>query len=343
MSPTIADNNVIPYRSIFRVLGVLTVIGFFVLIRDVVALLFVALVFSAAIDPWVDVLAKRQVPRALGIISIYVIVIAVFGGTITLLIPPLIEQVGQLAKNFPLYYDKLSLGINYLRDASTGVGAQDQFQEVLGTVEKVLSTATAGIFSTISSIFGGIVSFFLLLVLTFYMVLEEDGIKRLLQVITPDHLHEEIARVTIKIQDKIGLWLRGQLILMLIIGILTFIGLKSIGIPYALVLAMVAGITEIIPYAGPIIGAVPAVFIAFTISPVKGMFAIALYFVIQQLENHIVVPKVMQKTTGLNPVITIIAVLIGAKLSGVMGALLAVPIASALEVLVHEHFGKAKT
>jgi len=329
---------VLPYRSILRVLGVLAVIGFFFLIRDVVALVFVALVFSAAIDPWVDALARRQIPRALGIISIYVIVIAVFGGTITLLIPPLVEQVRELAKSFPLYYDKLSLGINYLRDVSSGVGAENQFQEALGTVEKVLSAATAGVFSTISAIFGGIVSFFLLLVLTFYMVVEEDGIKRFLQVITPDHLHDEIARVTVKIQERIGLWLRGQLILMVVIGVLTFIGLKAIGVPYALVLAMVAGITEIIPYAGPIIGAVPAVFIAFTVSPVKGLLAVALYFFIQQLENHLIVPKVMQKTVGLNPIIVIIAVLVGAKLSGVLGALLAVPIAAVVEVLVHEHF-----
>ena len=330
----------LPYRSIFRVLGVLAILGFFFLIRDVVVLVFVALVFSAAIDPWVDSLAKRQIPRSLGIVIIYVIVIAVFCGTITLLIPPLIEQVRLLANNFPFYYDKLSLCINYLRDASASVGAQDNFQQVLGSIERVLSTATAGVFSTVSSIFGGIVSFFLVLVLTFYMVVEEDGIKRFLKVITPDHVHEELGRITEKIQNKIGQWLRGQLILMAIIFFVTFIGLKIIGVPYALVLALVAGITEIIPYAGPILGAMPAVFIAFTISPVKGLLAVLLYFLIQQAENHLIVPKVMQRTTGLNPIIVIVAVLVGAQLAGVLGALLAVPIAAALEVVIHERFDK---
>ena len=318
----------------------LAIFGFFFLIRDVVVLLFVALVFSAAIDPWVDSLAKRQIPRSLGIVIIYVIVIAVFGGTVTLLIPPLIEQVRLLANNFPFYYDKLSLGINYLRDASASVGAQDNFQQALGSIERVLSTATAGVFSTVSAIFGGIVSFFLVLVLTFYMVVEEDGIKRFLKVITPDHVHEELGRMTEKIQNKIGQWLRGQLILMVIIFSVTFIGLKIIGVPYALVLALVAGITEIIPYAGPILGAMPAVFIAFTISPVKGLLAVFLYFLIQQAENHLIVPKVMQKTTGLNPIIVIVAVLVGAQLAGVLGALLAVPVAAALEVVIHERFDK---
>ena len=161
-----------------------------------------------------------------------------------------------------------------------------------------------------------------------------------MKVITPDHVHEELGRITEKIQNKIGQWLRGQLILMAIIFFVTFIGLKIIGVPYALVLALVAGITEIIPYAGPILGAMPAVFIAFTISPVKGLLAVLLYFLIQQAENHLIVPKVMQRTTGLNPIIVIVAVLVGAQLAGVLGALLAVPIAAALEVVIHERFDK---
>lgn len=337
------EQPVIAYRSVLRVLGVLAILGFFYLIRDVVVLIFVALIFSAAIDPWVDALAKRQVPRALGIVIIYVLVITVFGGTITLLVPPLIEQVRLLARNFPFYYDQLSLGINYLRDASVDLSAQESFQQAFMTLERVLSSATAGIFSTVSSIFGGIVSFFLVLVLTFYMVVEEDGIKRFLKVITPDHVHPELTRVTDKIQIKIGQWLRGQLILMGIIGVITFVGLNIINIPYALVLAMVAGISEIIPYAGPIIGAIPAIFIAFTISPVKGLFVVLLYFLIQQAENHLIVPKVMQKTVGLNPIIVIVAVLIGAKLAGVLGALLAVPVAAAVEVLIHERFDRPRS
>ncbi|OGL88417.1 hypothetical protein A3I42_00040 [Candidatus Uhrbacteria bacterium RIFCSPLOWO2_02_FULL_49_11] len=187
------------------------------------------------------------------------------------------------------------------------------------------------------------VSFFIILVLTFYMVVDEDGIMRFLQVITPENIHKDVTALTVKIQNKIGLWLRGQLILMLVIGVLTFIGLTIIGVPYALVLALVAGITEIIPYAGPVIGSIPAIFIAFTISPTMGLWTVLLYVLIQQAENHLLVPKIMQKTTGLNPIIVILAVLIGARLSGVIGALLAVPIASAIEVLIHEHFDHKTT
>ncbi len=328
----------ISFRSIFRVLGVLAVIGFFFIMRDIIALLFVALVFSAAIDPFVDSFAKRQIPRSLGILVVYVVILGVLGITLTLLIPPLVNEVRQLAENFPYYYDKLSMGVSYLRDASSGVATQESVQQMMGSLEKALATVTAGVFTTISSIFGGVVSFLLILVLTFYMVVDEDGIMRFLQVITPEHIHKDVTALTIKIQNKIGLWLRGQLILMLLIGVLTFIGLTIIGVPYALVLALVAGITEIIPYAGPVIGSIPAIFIAFTVSPSLGLWTVFLYVLIQQAENHLIVPKVMQKTTGLNPIIVILAVLIGAKLSGVIGALLAVPIASAIEVLIHEHF-----
>ncbi|MEW6610929.1 MAG: AI-2E family transporter [Patescibacteria group bacterium] len=333
----------ISYRSIFRVLGVLAVMGFLYVVRDIIALLFVALVFSAAIDPFVDSFAKRQIPRALGILIVYVLVLGIFGITLTLLIPPLVTEVRQLAESFPYYYDKLSMGVNYLRDASGGVASSENVQQIVGSFEKALTTVTAGVFTTISSIFGGVVSFFIILVLTFYMVVDEDGIKRFLQVVTPENAHQGVIALTIKIQDKIGLWLRGQLILMLIIALLTFIGLTLIGVPYALVLALVAGVTEIIPYAGPVIGAIPAIFIAFTVSPSMGLWTVFWYILVQQAENHLIVPKVMQKTTGLNPIIVILAVLIGARLSGILGALLAVPIASAIEVIIHEHFDHKTT
>ncbi len=130
-----------------------------------------------------------------------------------------------------------------------------------------------------------------------------------------------------RIELKLGGWLRGQIILMLIIGISTYIGLTLLGVEYALALAVIAGILEIVPIIGPILSAIPALIVAFTVSPIAGFGVIGLYILIQQLENHLVVPKVMQKAVGFNPLVTIIVLMIGGNLLGLMGAILAIPIA----------------
>ena len=139
-------------------------------------------------------------------------------------------------------------------------------------------------------------------------------------------------------QTKIGLWLRGQVILSFIIFCLTFLCLYILGVRYALVLALLAGLTEYIPYFGPFLGAIPAVFLAFTQSPVLALFVALIYYLIQLVENNIIVPKLMQKVVGLNPIVSIIVILTGYKIAGVLGAILAVPVSTAVGVFLRDLF-----
>jgi len=180
--------------------------------------------------------------------------------------------------------------------------------------------------------------FFGILVLTFYMLLQDDGLSRLIQSVVPRTYQSYTLRLLAHMQDRIALWLRGQLILSLVVGILTLIGLAVLGVKFALLLALIAALTELIPYLGPILGAIPAVFIAFTQSPTLGLMTLVLYIVVQQLENHLLVPRIMSKAVGLNPVVVIVAILIGGKIGGVVGAIVAIPIATALAVLLREVF-----
>jgi predicted PurR-regulated permease PerM len=143
----------------------------------------------------------------------------------------------------------------------------------------------------------------------------------------------------VRVQDKLGLWLRAQLLLSGIIFLVTWIGLLILGVKYSLVLALIAGITEVIPFIGPIIGAIPAVLLAFLQSPIKALLVLILYLVIQQLEGNILVPKVMQKTVGLNPIVVIVVILLGAKIAGVLGALLSIPVAVAIMTIAGDWFG----
>ena len=194
-------------------------------------------------------------------------------------------------------------------------------------------SATAGnIFGALITFFGGILSTIVIVIVTYYLSLYDQSIKRSIRSLLPAKYQPYFSHLTLRMQDKIGLWLRGQLVLCLIIFFMVLIGLSLLGVKYVWVLALLAGVSEIIPYFGPIIGAVPAVFIAFTQSPELGLATLALYFFIQQAENYLIVPKVMQKAVGLNPVVIIIAMLIGAQVAGIFGILLAVPVTTALNV-----------
>jgi predicted PurR-regulated permease PerM len=188
----------------------------------------------------------------------------------------------------------------------------------------------------VATFFGGVFSLIVIIIITYYLSLYNQPMKRKIRSFLPAKYQPYFSHLVARMQDKIGLWLRGQLMLCLIIFFMVLIGLSLLGVKYVWVLALLAGLSEIIPYFGPIIGAVPAVFIAFTQSPELGLATLVLYFFIQQSENYLIVPKVMQKAVGLNPVVIIIAMLIGAQVAGVFGILLAVPVTTALSVAFND-------
>jgi predicted PurR-regulated permease PerM len=329
--------------SIFTIIKfflVVVALFFLYLIKEVLALIFVALIFAAAVDPWVDRLEKYKFPRGVSILLIYLVLFSLLFLVVYLLIPPIITQVGQLAENFPLYYERVASLLDVLREYSAEHGVLENIQRSLTNLRDNLFGAASSIFNVVVNIFGGIFSFFVILVITFYLTVEESALKRTL-IFLPRKYQDFSLHLVNKVQEKIGQWLKGQLVLCLIIGLMTYVGLLILGVNYALVLALVAGIGELIPYIGPIISAVPAVFLAFTQSPVKALLVVILFVVIQQVENHILAPKVMQKAVGLNPIISIVALLIGAKIGGIVGIILAIPVATAISVVVSE-FWSAK-
>jgi predicted PurR-regulated permease PerM len=169
-------------------------------------------------------------------------------------------------------------------------------------------------------VLGGVVSFVLILVLAFYMIIEGDAFKKFFRSVAPERYQPHLVGLFTRAQHKMGLWLRGTLILGLIVGILVYIGLLILDIKYALVLAILAGILEMIPYLGPPVSAIPAVILAFSQAPAKGLLVMILYIVVQQLENHILAPKILQKAIGINPVVSILSFGIGFKVAGVLGA-----------------------
>ncbi len=333
------------YTSIIRVIVVLAIVALIYIIWDALALLFVAIIFSAAVDPWVDWLQQYKFPRAASILMIYIILLAIFSLVIVLMIPPITEQIGQIINNFPGYYEKISMGVHSLQDRVASENSQianDSIVNALENLSTTLAQTTRSIFVTITSIFGGLFSLLMVLVMTFYVTVEEDALKKFVKIITKPKYRSYIMNLIDRMQLKIGLWLRGQLMLSLVVGILTYIGLSILGVKYALLLAIVAGIFEIIPYLGPWLSAIPAVIVTFSDSFTKVILVAIVYLFIQQLENHLIVPKLMHRMVGLNPIVVIMAILIGFKLGGAVGGLIGVPVAAAISVYLDDVFKEKK-
>jgi len=325
--------------SIIKFFLVIIALVFLYMIKDVLAILFVALILSAAVDPWVDRWEKYRIPRGISILLIYLILFSVLFCTVYLLIPPIANEVEQLSVNFPDYYNKFLETATSLRAFSTEHDFVENFDSWVATLRSNIPDAVKSVFGTVFNVFGGIISFFIILVIGFYFTVEEGALKKAVTFFLPSKYHQHILTLINKVQEKIGSWLVGQLILCLIIGVLSYIGLTILGVKYALVIALFAAVGEFIPYLGPIISAVPAVFLAFVQSPIKGLLVLVLFIVIQQLENNLLVPKVMQKAVGLNPIASLVAMLVGAQLGGIVGIILAIPVATAISVVLKEYWG----
>jgi len=246
---------------------------------------------------------------------------------VTLIFPSLSVQVKQLAINFPEFMEQIGLSVQEFW-GKYNVGGN--LQNVLDKFSQGLEQATSSIFGTIINLFGGLFSAGIVLVISFYLAVQEKGVKRFLVSLTPTEHHHYASDLIERIQSKIGGWMRGQILLMLIIGVLTYIGLFFLDVKYALTLALIAGLFELIPYVGPFIALIPAAILAFIQAPLLGLLVVILYVVIQQLENYVIVPQVMKKTVGLNPIVIIIVMLIGAKLAGVIGIILSVPLTASI-------------
>lgn len=313
--------------TIFRIILISLGLVFLYLIRDILVMVFIALIIAAAVNGPVSWLQRRRVPRLLGVIFIYLFALLLFALIISLVLPPLAGQVKQLAKHFPEFMEKAGVS---LQEWWGKYRFEGNLQTFLDRIGDKLNQATTSIFSTIISLFGGFFSAIIVLVISFYLAVQERGMKGFLVSLVPNDHQTYFSDLIDRIQIKIGGWLRGQLLLMLIIGLLTFIGLSLLNVKYALTLALIAGLLEIVPYVGPILSAVPAVILAFFQSPILALLVVVLFVVVQELENYLIVPQVMKRTVGLNPIVIIIVMLIGAKLAGIIGIVLSVPLTAAI-------------
>lgn len=293
-------------------------------IRDIILGLFVALLIMAILNPLVTRLTKYKVPRAVSIFLGYFLVFGIFGVAVASIITPLVNETASFVNSLPRYLENLGiasfLGEQTMRELLT------QMVSLPGQVFKVGVSVFSNLILTLAS-----------LVFAFYLLLARDKFAEQLATFFGEEKGKSLGKVIDKLELKLGGWVRGELILMLTIGIATFLGLKLLGIPYALPLAILAGILEIVPTLGPIMAAIPMIIIGLGISPVMGLAAAALVFLVNQLENYLLVPKIMEKSVGISPIAVLLSLAIGAKIAGIVGVLISVPILITVQVLLQEY------
>ncbi len=316
----------ISHRTVVFIIVLILSLWIIYLIRGLILILFVAVILMSALAPLVKFFTRFKVPRALSIAIAYIIIIAVVAGFFITVMPPLIEESNKLIVSLPILISQFFNNTNL--DKSV--------------FQSELTNLSHNLFSLTLTIFDNFLTIIFVMVLTFYLLLEKDNLESHIGIL---FLAKEsrARRSIVEIEEKLGAWLRGQLFLSLAIGILSYLGLWALNIPYALPLAMVAGVMEVVPVIGPIISAIPAIALALTISPLLSLGVAGMFFVIQQLENHLIVPQVMKKAVGLNPLIVILAIAVGSRLLGFSGALLAVPMAVVIQIIVTEVIASRKS
>lgn len=319
-------------RAALVVLAVL----FFYLIRNILAIILLSVVIASAVEPAIRRLAGWRIPRVLAVLFVYGAAIGGFGFASYFLIPPLVGDISASLVNLPFLiqraFEQLAGRVEFLALSDF----EPSFQNAVLQAESYLRGLASGFLGLATFIFGGIASFVFVIVLSFYLAVQENGVKNFLRLITPKEYENYVVNLWQRTQEKFGRWLQGQILLGVIVGVLVYIGLTILQVRFALTLALLAAMFEIIPFFGPILAAVPGVIVAFLEAPLLGLSALILYVIIQQLENHLVYPVVMRKTIGVPPIIAIIAILIGGKVGGFMGFVLAIPLAVVLVEIIDD-------
>lgn len=320
--------------SVIRTILFLLLVGLLWYLRDIVLVVLSAVVIASAIEPGVRAFMKYGLNRLFSVIAIYLLVAVVFFGVLFIFIPPILGDAAGFLEQLPNTLSTISLSEvthGLVPDSAYSLNSADLLRQVSTT----LADSTGGAFTTLSAFFGGLTSFVLIVVFSFYFCVQETGVDDFLRVITPINDQAYVLHLWKRSQDKIGKWMQGQLILGCIVGILLYLGLLILDVKYALLLAVLAAVFELIPVFGQIMAAVPAVAVGFMSGGVTEALLVAgLYIIVQQFEAHLIYPVVVKKIVGVPPLLVILSLLIGYKLVGFLGVLLSVPIAGAIQEFV---------
>jgi len=330
--------------TIAKGLAIIIGIGVLWVLRGLVLIVVTSVVLASSIEPAIKFLGRYRLHRIPSVILVYLSLAGIFVGMFLAFVPPLVGEISEASAKFPIVANELNSSIFrgntvaitkgqiLIDQVSKGASAQDLFT-TLGNI----STASESFNGFVSSIFGGLFSFILIVVLSFYFAMQEHGIESFLKIIVPFGKQDHAVDLWHRTKAKIGKWMQGQILLGVTIFVLAYLGLTIFGVPYALSLALFAGIMEIIPVFGPIISAIPAILLALSIGGITlGLIMTGFYVLVQQFESHLIYPLVVRKVIGVPPILVILSLVVGFELGGFLGVIIAVPVAAAMMELIFD-------
>lgn len=320
------------FTALFIVIGAYV----FWLLRDLALLVLTAVVIASAIEPAIAFFIRYNVPRFVSVLLVYVLAFGSLSALLYFFLPPIVADATGFIGAVPQYLDTLNVSNTFpnIANATNLVVAESSTQSAMKTLlalQSVFAATSGGVIQLFVTFFGGIFSLALVIVLSFYFALQDTGVDDFLKLVLPASREEYAVDLWRRAQKKIGLWMQGQILLSVIVGILTYLGLLIIGVPYALLLAVFTAVAEIIPIFGSIIAGVVAVIVGFSAGGVAIALIVAgLYVVVNQFESNLIYPLIVKKIVGIPPLLVIVALIAGYTLAGFLGVLLSVPVAAVL-------------
>jgi predicted PurR-regulated permease PerM len=321
-------------KTVAAVAGTAILLAILWAAREALLLIYVSALIAMGFSPVVRVLERpRRIPRWLAILVIYAAIVGMIVLIGLLIIPPLVAQAASLWARLPVHFNTFQ---SFLIKHRLMVHRVTLEEAVQNAPSGAGGNAVGTVLVAISSLIGGVFGLITILILSFYLLIEAQPMFDALMQFVPAGRRADVATAARQAVIKVSAWLRAQFVLAGVMGVFVAIGLYLLGVPYFYVIALVAAIGETIPIVGPIIGGIAAVGVAITVSPQLALMVGVYFLVLHQLEANVLVPKIMERRVGVSPVVVMVALLIGGSLSGLVGAILAIPTAAIMSVIVSE-------
>jgi len=327
----------ISWKTILKIS--VAVVCFYILfsIKAILIWFIFALTISVLFNPAIDFLQKRKIPRVLGVVIIYVGIFGILSALIYLVVPLFTSEIQEFLKSFPQYFEKISPPLKEL-----GFQAFENIESFLKALGSTLEGMTDNIFSALFAIFGGVFTTLFVIVTAIFLSLEEKVIEKALILLFPKKYEAYALNLWGRCQKKVSGWFGARILACLFVGVASYITFLLFNVKYPFTLALFAGVFNFIPYVGPLLSGIVIFLIVFPIEPLKAIFVIIVFTIIQQIENSILSPILMKKFVGLPPALVLISLVVGGKLWGLLGAILAVPLAGILFEFLREFLQKRK-
>jgi len=313
----------ISWTTLWRILIVAAAVAIFIIAREAFFAFLLAIVLASAIEPIVSFLEKRKFPRWLAVLMVFIIGLAILAILLYTIIPIAVIEFKDLFTNLE---EKLP---TFLKPIGS-LKFLNNFTQQGGFLNSLMNGDNSFI-NFVSKVFGNFIILVVIVVLTFYLTVNKNGVEKFLRAILPTKYEERIISIYLQVKKRLGRWLQAQLLLMFLVGSLSFLGLRLLNVNYSLLLGIIAGIFELVPMAGPVIAGVIAFFVALSKSWALALYVVILFVAIQQFENNILLPLVMKKTMGVEPALVVLSLLVGYAVASWMGVLLAVPTAITIQ------------